>query len=134
MGEQGQAYQREVKKAGRGHQLGPPHPWMWGGLVSALHAKGEAVGSRNAGVLKDHNDVLEGMTMVEKLELVRICRLDKTYQEGFKRVSITLYGNEALRLAIIGALEQSGATRKQGKAPASFMERGIQMWLEALEA
>ena len=134
MGEQGQAYQREVKKAGRGHQMGPPHPWMWGGLIAALHAKGEAVGSRNAATLKEHNEALEGMTMVEKLEIIRICRLDKTYQDGFKRVSITIYGNEPLRLAILGAFEQSGATRKQGKAPASFMERDIQMWLEALEA
>ena len=53
--------------------------------------------------------------MVEKLELIRIRRLENTYQEGFKRVSITLYGKEPLRLAIIGPSSRAGPLASRAK-------------------
>ena len=36
MSEQTEAYSEAVKKACKGHKLGSPHVWAWGGLVCGL--------------------------------------------------------------------------------------------------
>ena len=71
--------------------------------------------------------------MQEVAELVGIFRVSKVYDKDKRRLTITLAPHLlAERKLISGCLDQLGWPKKEGKAPASHMERELQSFLEEL--
>eukprot|EP00971_Amphidinium_carterae_P017769 350227-Amphidinium_carterae.1 len=68
MSEQSHAYQLQVSKAGKGHNLGPPHRYTFAGLLAALCKRGQSVGALNAQSLQAWKEKLEKMRQQEELE------------------------------------------------------------------
>ena len=59
--------------------------------------------------------------------------MSKCYNQGQKRITLCLapeWGE--FRKALTGALVQAKFVKRQGRAPATFMERELQEWLEGL--
>ena len=96
--------------------------------------RGEAIGSVNHSTLKEHLADLERWDTEEKADVVMHCRMDTTYLEGKRRVTWALAPEyPQVKKAVISALCQTAAIRKQGKGPPTFMQRDFQQWLEVLE-
>ena len=119
-----------MKKIGKKHQLGSPHVWAYGGLVSGLLEKhtGET-GAKNKAALEGHKESLEMLELDEKQEVAQTCRLDKTFQQDTRRITICIRTAE-VRNAVINSFEQLGGERKSGRAPRGNMEREIQQWVD----
>ena len=60
-----------------------------------------------------------------------MCRVDKMYDVKKVRITVVVR-KEAMRQVLIQACVQVGMERKQGRAPASFMERELQAFLEGM--
>ena len=137
MAAQTACYSAETKAKGKGHGLGPPHLWSFGGLLLALSERGVAVGAQNAEILAVWKAKWQDMSLEERSEIARYCRLAKTYkQEGkaeLRRITVCLSQAHPLRAAVVGAMQQVGWERKLGRAPKSMQERQLQDWLEALK-
>ena len=131
MSEQTGSYAKLVQEEGRGHKRGPPYIWAWAGLISSLDKRGQVVGAMTAKKLKEYMTELEGMDIEQRCEAVKFCRLDKMYNQELRRITFCCSNGEA-RAAVLKAFDEVGAERKQGKAPASYMERELQEWVEAL--
>ena len=56
MRDQGVQYQNEVRTKGKGHGLGPPQLYAFGGLLTALGARGQETGALNQQVVKTYLD------------------------------------------------------------------------------
>ena len=56
-------YNEGVQAAGKGHTLGPPQIWAWGGLIAGLQKQEAAVGAGNAAILTGCLKQLDGMSM-----------------------------------------------------------------------
>ena len=89
------------------------------------------MGAVNAAAIDKIWEWFDTHSVEDRMEVVRMCKLDTTYDKKFKRITFVLRDDE-WRRAIIGACVQTGMTRKQGKAPATFMERELQDYLEEL--
>ena len=131
MTRQTKLYGDGVKEAGRNHTLGPPHIWAWGGLVTALSKRGEAIGAKNQEEIKSHLEQLEAAEVNDKCEWIRFCRCSRMYNPELRRITLAI-GDLRLRQTILKALEQTGAEKKQGRGPASNMERELQQYIEAM--
>ena len=71
------------------------------------------------------------MTNEAKGEAFMFCRLDRTYSGDTKRITLAVRDPE-WRQTINKAMDELGWVRKYGRAPASFMERDMQQWVETL--
>ncbi len=71
---QGAAYQAQVKAKGKGHALGPPQIWVFGGLLDALVKQGDKVGAQTATDLKKCLSEYSDATVESKCELERFFR------------------------------------------------------------
>ena len=71
------------------------------------------------------------MSNEDKGEAFLFCRLDRTYSADTKRITLSVRDSE-WRTTINKAMEEAGWKRKYGRAPASFMEREMQQWVEEL--
>lgn len=131
MMEQTGAYGKAVADKGKSHDYGPPHIWAYGGLIAALLSRGPSVGAMNYQKLTEHMQRLETMTVDEKCDAIMYCRLDKTWVQEQRRITLAIRDPE-LRRVVLDSLVQSGATRKTGRAPRSGMERELEAWLENL--
>ena len=129
--EQTKAYGDGVKAKGKKHELGPPHPWAWGGLVVALQKRGVAVGQKNQDTIAAHLQELGEMTTEEKCEAVRFCRITKMFDQQLRRLTISIT-DKNLRQAVLQALIQTGGERKLGQGPATNMERELQEFIEGM--
>ena len=125
------AYSSQRKEQGKNHKLGPPHVWAWGVLLHALVGRGDSVGMATAKSLKEHKTWLEDMPLSEKCELVRCCRVDKTFHASIARITFVV-NHDGLRNAAAKAFNETGAEHKFGRAPASQLEREFQKFLEAI--
>lgn len=126
MAMQTKQYGLATSREGKGHRFGPPHVWAWGGLLRALKDMGDSVGVKNAGGIKQAFDELESMsTPEEKDEVCKYCRAEGTYKEGVSRLSLHIVPS-SVRIAVLAALEQVGADRRVGRAPAGHYERELQ--------
>ena len=96
-----------------------------------MTSRGTTVGATTAKALAEAKQTLSSMEMEDRLETVKMCRVDKMYDASKKRITFNI-SDGALRKTIISALNQTGAVHKQGRALASFMEREMQDWLEKL--
>ncbi|CAK0853370.1 unnamed protein product [Prorocentrum cordatum] len=132
MSEQTVAYAAETKSKGKEHTLGPPHIYAMGGLIKGLMTHGDSLGAQNhtdlATAWKEH----DGYSVEQKCELILFCRQDKVFQKERRRITFATRDAKfrSILLACLSQVPQT--TRKYGRAPASFMEREIQTFLEAL--
>ena len=131
---QTQAYQNKVKGKKGDHGLGPPHTYAFLGFIAGLvkHHANE-LGGKNLGEVKELMTKMEALSWQEVAELVGIFRVSKVYDKDKRRLTITLAPHLlAERKLISGCLDQLGWQKKEGKAPASHMERELQSFLEEL--
>eukprot|EP00974_Lingulodinium_polyedra_P036018 3455680-Lingulodinium_polyedra.AAC.1 len=54
MAEEGRKYAKACREEGAGHSYGPPHPWMWGAMISAMAGTGEKLGQLNKKGVEEH--------------------------------------------------------------------------------
>ena len=131
MREQTRLYNESVQTAGKGHTLGPPQIWAWGGLIAGLQKQGSAVGAANAVTLTGYLRQLDGMSMDAKCDHARFCRVDRTYQSEQARITLSV-DRSGVRDAVVRALQQQGAARKYGRALPTQLSRELQQWLDTL--
>jgi len=131
MQEQGSNYNEAVRSEGAGHQRGPPFIWAFGGMLVGLLKMKDEMQAEVFDRLKLFADTYSDYTVKQKCELVRMCRVDRTFDSKTKRITMMLALPEA-RQVVIEAWDEVKITRKFGAAPATFLEREIQLWLEAL--
>ena len=131
MREQTRLYNESVQTAGKGHPLGPPQIWAWGGLIAGLQKKGTAVGAANPVTLTSYLRQLDGMSMDAKCDHARFCRVDRTYQSEQARITLSV-DRSGVRDSVVSALQQLGAARKYGRAPPTQLARELQQWLDTL--
>lgn len=129
MAAQGAAHSHLVQSQGGGHQLAPPHTYMFPALLTGLLAEREKAGAKNVETIEGLLKQMENMEIGEKCDIIRQCRLEKAYS-GYKRLVLQIQ-HEARR-AVYSALGQVGAERKFGRAPRGGFERGLEEWLEQL--
>ena len=107
MREQTRLYKENVQTAGKGHTLGPPQIWAWGGLIAGLQKQGAAVGAANAVTLTGYLRQLDGMSMDAKCDHARFCRVDRTYQSEQARITLSV-DRSGVRDSVVSALQQLG--------------------------
>ena len=136
MGEQGTNYQSAVKEAGKGHGLGPPHIYVFAGLISSLTKSNPAeVGEENHSQLVQSLKHLDTIDLHAKCELVQLCRLNNTHIKEIKRITLCFAPNtlaQQLRTVVVQSMMRLKWEVKEGKAPPSFMERELQEWLKVV--
>ena len=130
---QTKAYGEGVRSesGGKGHSLAPPHIWAWGGLVNAMVKRGPEIGKHNHDTLKAHLEELNVMSLLEKTEVVRFCRVSKMFDPNLRRLTLSI-PKPGLRAAMLSGLEQTRAERTMGRAPAGAMEREMQAYVDGL--
>ena len=138
---QSKLYSAQVKGT-PGHKLGPPHIYVFGGVLSALVEMGLAAGGANtAETLKEAQQSYEAMTIDERCQVVQFCRLSKTYVKERRRLTWSLGALETpegqtqshlLRVALARALVETKWERRFGRAPPSHLERELQGFLDSL--
>ena len=129
---QNTTYSEQTKVKGRGHGLGPPHHWTFGGFISGLAESPSLLlptKTKLQEALKNYGDMNEEA----KNEVVRFFRISKMHDSSKKRLTYSL-GPAGLELRehLNSALDQLSWEKRCGKAPTSHMERELQKWLEAL--
>ena len=130
---QGAAYAETCRKEGSGHTLGPPHPYMVGGLLDAILAKEAAVGLILAAKVKNLSERWDTMDLIARCDLLPHCKLDKCYDKEKMRLTLCLdrlptEEGEVLKSCIT----LLGGERKAGRAPSSAFEDQLEMWLDSL--
>lgn len=81
------------------------------------------MGERNQAALMAHLRDAKDLSAVELGDIVRMCRLWTTFKEDTLRLTLDIKDMPEIRKAILAALEQVGADRKVGRAPATARER-----------
>ncbi|CAK0855184.1 unnamed protein product [Prorocentrum cordatum] len=129
MSAQGVRYNEAVTASGKGHNHGPPHLWIFGGLLTALLQRKDAVGAANAKKLVEIKQSIEQWDEAKRGDMIKFCKMDRCYDVNKRKLMLHLHPE--IRQCIIDAMIQTGAEWKQGRAPVSHMERELQDWLEA---
>ena len=126
------AYNKLIKeKEKTSEELGPPHLLCFAGFLKGLISEGEAVGKHNLKELTVFLAEYEARSVAERNQWVRFFKVDKMYKAEYKRVSFSI--QHRVSEALVSAAVQAGGVRKVGRAPATFLERELQEFLEALE-
>ena len=112
-------------------ELGPPHVYVFGGLLLGLAKKGDLVGGKNKDKIQQAAKHWEEASNIERCELVKIAKIEKCYKQEHARVVLCFAGHPA-RKEIIDGLVQTGAIWKQGRPPKGAMERSLENSLEEL--
>ncbi|CAK0794058.1 unnamed protein product, partial [Prorocentrum cordatum] len=122
--------QRRDMSGGKEHTLGPPHIYAMGGLIKGLLTYGDSLGAQNHTDLATAWKEYDGYSVEQKCELILFCRQDKVFQKERRRITFATRDAKfrSILLACLSQVPQT--TRKYGRAPASFMEREIQTFLE----
>ena len=132
MREQTRLYNESVQTAGKGHTLGPPQIWAWGGLIARLQKQGTAVGAASAVTLTGYLRQLDGMSMDAKCDHARFCRVDWTYQSEQARITLSV-DRSGVRDSVVSAhCSRWRAARKYGRAPPTQLARDLQELLDTL--
>jgi len=124
MAEQGRVYNETVQDEAKKDALMPPHVYVFGGVLQTFISCGQSIGAKN--VARTFAD----LPPEDKAEMVRVCRLDRTFRSDRKKILLHVERTPA-RVSLLGALRQTGAEHRQGRAPRSNLERELQEWLEA---
>jgi hypothetical protein len=128
--EQGRRFSKAVQEEGRSHEQGPPHIFVWSGLLAGLVSMGDKLGMANAKSLAGLQRDFEKMAKDEQLDMVKVCRCDRTYNSGHHKVLLFLHpSNWEIAKLILASMVQLGGVRKQGRPPKGNMERELEDWL-----
>ena len=133
MGEQNTNYQEQVRKAGKGHQLGPPHVYTFGGLLAGMLTRKDLL-SELLVKIREIADWWAAASTQQASEAVKFCRMSKVFNQKQRRLQIA-WGPRAAPWSqfVRDALAESQAWEmKLGRAPPAVMERELQEWLSAL--
>lgn len=120
----------EATRGKPGHKLGPPHIWGFGALLEAIESRGTEVGAQTAKVVSEVYKEYGQLDDDEKLEWVKVCRVEKVFAKDLRRLLLAYGPDMKNHKEIAKALVQTGAVRKQGRAPEGGMEIALQHWLE----
>ena len=131
---QNMKYSEKVKT--RGHGLGPPHLYTFGGVLAGL-----------ASMVKDTENMVPVQQVIEnyiekeataKGETIKFCRINKVYDSSKFRLTMafspTAEAMTARQIIMTALHKQQEFEHKQGRPPPSFMERELADWLQALLA
>ena len=109
----------------------PPFLVAFAGLVNSLVSrKPEEINGMKEDLMQ-LKGAYDGLEPTDRLDMVKHCKLEKMFRPDLRRLAFVLIHAKAG--AVMKALVALGGQRKQGRAPAGFMEREIQDWLEAIE-
>ena len=129
MKKQGKRYSIAVQT--KGHGLGNPWLYVYGSLLNHLAL---GMGAETADFT--HYTQYSKLALEERGEIIKLCKVVDTYREDSSKILLS-YGNGPEALALrkhvhckLSALE--GFVFRQGKAPASNMERVLQAWVQDL--
>ena len=129
MKKQGKRYSIAVQT--KGHGLGNPWLYVYGSLLNHL-----ALGIGAEASDSTHYSQYSKLALEERGEIIKLCKVVDTYREDSSKIVLS-YGNGPEALALrkhvhtkLSALE--GFVFRQGKAPASNMERVLQAWVQEL--
>ena len=112
----------------------PPHLYIFSSILKALLARGPSIGAKNHAELTSFENKFEAEELADRLEQVRVCRVDRTFRSDQKKLTLHVE-HSSCRAALLLALKQTeGAMHKQGRAPAGGMERELQHWLASFLA
>ena len=123
----------EAVKGNKGHTMGPPFVYTYGGLIDGLiRLHGIEVGKSNLDKLKFLEEQFKSMEPPQICQgVVTMCRVSKVFDKEQRRITVAKVEKESLWV-LSAALEQVGFTKKLGRAPASHMEREMQSHLDTL--
>ena len=115
----------------KGHGLGNPWLYVYGSLLNYL-----ALGQGAETADSTHYTQYSKLALEERGEIIKLCKVVDTYREDTSKIVLS-YGNGPDALALrkhvhckLSALENF--VFRQGKAPASNMERVLQAWVQDL--
>ena len=119
----------------RGHGLGPPHLYTFGGVLAGLQELKKD--SDHTEPLKTVIEAFVKKSAVEKGEVAKLCRASKVYDSSKYRVTMSFGTSpEAVqaRQVVMAAMHSLGEEYefKQGRPPPSFMERELGEWLQQM--
>ncbi len=130
-------YDKKVRKKGKGHGLGPP--WLittLGLFVGIMQMLEEQEQKQKKEEVEQLILTWKGMSMEEQSDLVRFCRIVKTFETNTKKLVLSFgAGKKAqeIRSTLTGIItQQEGAQYKLGRPPAGYMERELGIWLKEL--
>lgn len=143
--EQSRAYAEEAK-GNKGHNLGPHHLLVAGGVVDSLREQLELKRAEDptwglmADQMKRLSDELDKASIEEKGKMIRYFNLSATYQKKGEAPKLRLtmswgpdHASQPARELVCKVLRQlSGVDMKVGRAPAGHLERELQAWLEVI--
>ena len=112
--------------------MGPPHIYAMAGLMKAIVETKEAVGKKNMEEMNEVYTKYMGMKVEDRATMIRVCRTDKMWRADQRRLTLFLADQQISQL-VVECLVQLGNTRKQGRAPATYLERELQEFVEALQ-
>ena len=125
----GQAYQHQVKEKGRGHNLGPPYIYIFGGMLSEICNREKIAGDDKL-KLQSFLEDFGKLAPEQRCEKVSLCRRDKAAKAGTWRYTLVVE-KSGIRSELTSALLALGAVQKFGRAPPSNLARELQHWAEA---
>ena len=132
--EQGLTYNSRVQS--RGHGLGSPHVWIYGGVLEWLvkNIDKEETPDPEIAALEEHLRAYGELDPEAKAQECKFFKLTKTFRTENCRITLALHGKAAeVRPIVIKQLQKHGYDLKSGRAPASYMERDLQQWIEAMD-
>ena len=128
---QNKLYSKKTQK--RGHGLGSPHLYTAAGLLNRLM---DMIQENMKPDLKVFTDLWPKLSDEEKTDLIKFCRIVKTYEGARKKLIISFGPSpqaQKLRCVFMSSLNSlEDVTHKMGRPPAGYMERELSQWLEVL--
>jgi hypothetical protein len=135
---QGTAYNSAIEEKGKGHKLGSPHVWIFGGCLTyvvsiILEDKKKGPITPDQQVLVDFLAAYSDLSPEDKGQGIKFFKITKTYRSDVARITMALSGDlGAVRKGLVKEFERHGFGIRSGRAPASYMERDLQRWLELM--
>ena len=130
MKEQLVAYNEQVQAIGKGHGMGPPSGFCFGGLIIALTERKD-IGAENTKLMPELQSHWDQMTIEEGFDQVPHCRLRKAYDKTQFKLEL-LITKSNIRELIRNSLTQTGAKRLLGQAPEGGLEAALSKALDSL--
>jgi len=112
--------------------LGPPNIYAFAGLIDSLVSRADEMNKETADDLANFKRFYDKADKEQRADLVRHCQLERVYRADLKKIVFAVRHN--IQEAVAKALTTLGAERKQGRAPAGYLERDLQEWVEAIDS
>jgi hypothetical protein len=126
-------YNKKIQKKGRGHGLGPPFLWTAQGILVGITKMLEGARKDEANKILDH---WNKASMEEKSDLIRFCRVVKTFESDTKKLVMSWGASrqaQEYRSVFMGFMTSFEQVQfKVGRPPAGYMERELALWLKEL--